>query len=78
MFLYRAPEILNYYFWNRDPRNWDTFSSELKDVLSNIVHLSTLKTPLPQGRCQSANYLLPPDCPPYDIEVAFPLAERFW
>ena len=26
------------------PWNWDSFSSELKDVLSNIVHLPTLKT----------------------------------
>ena len=30
--------------WNHDPRSWDAFSSELKDVLSNILHLSTLKT----------------------------------
>jgi hypothetical protein len=31
-------------FWNRYPWNWDGFSSELKDALSNIIHSSTLKT----------------------------------
>ena len=34
--------------WNdlyiQSTRNWDSFSSELKEVLSNIVHLPTLKT----------------------------------
>jgi hypothetical protein len=31
-------------FWNKNPWNWDGFSSELKDALSNIIHSSTLKT----------------------------------
>ena len=31
-------------YWHRKPWNWDSFSSELKDALSNIIHSSSLKT----------------------------------
>ena len=30
--------------WNLEPWNWDSYSSELKDALSNIIHSSNLKT----------------------------------
>jgi len=31
-------------FWHHDARNWNSFSCELKDTLSNIIHSPTLKT----------------------------------
>ena len=31
-------------YWNRFPWTWNSFSSELKDAFSNIIHSSTLKT----------------------------------
>ena len=30
--------------WNEDPWDWNSFSSELKDALTNIIHSSTLET----------------------------------
>jgi hypothetical protein len=31
-------------YWDLDPWNWDSFRSELKDALLNIIHSSNLKT----------------------------------
>jgi hypothetical protein len=31
-------------YWDPNPWNWNSFNSELKDALSNIVHSSNLKT----------------------------------
>ena len=50
--IFRLPfcrlECFSIYFrhWRLDywARNWDSFSNELKDALSNIIHSSTLKT----------------------------------
>ena len=58
-------------YTNPKPWDWNKFSSELKDALSNIIHSSSLKT-------LSLNYLLPPDCPPCNIGVEFPLSGRFF
>ena len=37
---------INYFpdYWDLKPWNWNSFSSELKDALSNIIHSSNLKT----------------------------------
>jgi hypothetical protein len=35
---------INRYYFDPNPWNWDSFSSELKDALSNIIHSSSLKT----------------------------------
>ena len=47
-FSIRLQNVWGYDPWNNlrllRPRYWDSFSSDLKDVLSNIVHLPTLKT----------------------------------
>ncbi|KAM6492889.1 hypothetical protein JOM56_011023 [Amanita muscaria] len=37
-------KIDKHWHWDRDPSNWNDFSSELKDALSTIIHSSTLKT----------------------------------
>ena len=31
-------------YWDPNPWGWNSFSSDLKDALSNIIHSSTLKT----------------------------------
>jgi hypothetical protein len=53
------------------PLNWNDFSSELKDALSTIIHLSTLKTVY----LEKVN--LPIMHPPYETIVDIHLAPRF-
>ena len=58
--------------------DWDSFTSELKDALSNIICSAILTKPFPSHaspkcRVPSSSTMLP-----YDIGVAFPLAKWFW
>jgi hypothetical protein len=66
-------------FWissvNYDRLDWNYFSSELKDALSNIIHSSTLETLHESHQC--ANYPLSRYCPSYDIAVAIHPASSF-
>jgi hypothetical protein len=56
--------------------DWNSFSSELKDAISNIIHSSTLKTLSLEGVAEVPITLFR-HYPPYEIGVGFPFALRF-